>query len=535
MTWLFWDLDAGPSVRLTTRRGRYYRSAGHWRLFRPLAIEILEDRCVPSSYQFTTFDPPGSTFTQGHKLNASRAIVGDYIGADSIRHGFLLHSDGSFTQLDKPGSTFTQALGINISGDIVGQYVDASGKTQGFIRSVSDGNYATFNYPGSTFTSIYDINAYGQFVGGYTDTGGRQHGFVVTDGNPTMIDPPDSTATTAAGINDAGQIVGGYRDAGGTPHGFLLASSAYTRLDAPSSTATYAYGINNVGQIVGQYNEARGQPHGFLRLTDGSYTTIDVPGASDNNANGINDCGLIVGSYDDGSGRSHGYLATPTLTATGTTLSAKAGHRFAAVVASFTDCSPNPGAATDYSAVVDWGDGSSLSTGGITDNGGGNYDVAASHTYAAAGEYQATITITDNRDPSRTATAYTTIHVGHHRGGHPPAPHGQTTTTSTLDVSDLDSSDGAKSLQPDNALAALAPLLRAEPNSFLNFPLSKPTAEPSLTHPPLPASALEAWWAQKSLPPVQHAAWTAVAVGRAAMPDPLALESLDRLGVDLAF
>jgi hypothetical protein len=177
------------------------------------------------------------------------------------------------------------------------------------------------------------------------------------------------------------------------------------------------------------------------------------------------------------------------------------------------------------------GDGSSLSTGGISDVGGGNYDVAASHTYAAAGEYQATITITDNRDPNRTATAYTTIDVGHHRGGHPPAPHSQTTATSTLDVSDLDSSGSAKSPQPDNALVPLAPLLRAEPNCFFNFPLSKATAEPTLTHPPLPASALEAWWAQESRPPAQHAAWTAIAVGRAAVPDLLTPELLHGLSM----
>ena len=56
----------------------------------------------------------------------------------------------------------------------------------------------------------------------------------------------------------------------------------------------------------------------------------------------------------------------------------------------------------------------------------------------------------------------------------------------------------------------------------------------TLTHPPLPASALGAWWAQESQPPAPHAAWTAVAVGRAAVSDPLAPKLLDGLSVDPA-
>jgi hypothetical protein len=99
------------------------------------------------------------------------------------------------------------------------------------------------------------------------------------------------------------------------------------------------------------------------------------------------------------------------LTATGTTIQATAGQDFAAVVASFTDPGPDPGRATDYRAVIDWGDGTPPSLGGISQVGAGTYEVPASHTYAAAGEYQAVVTITDNRDPSRTAVAETTVEV----------------------------------------------------------------------------------------------------------------------------
>jgi hypothetical protein len=88
-------------------------------------------------------------------------------------------------------------------------------------------------------------------------------------------------------------------------------------------------------------------------------------------------------------------LDTYPLTASGTTLAATTGVRLTAVVASFTDTDPNPGPDTNYTARIAWGDGR-ISTGGISDNGGGNFDVASSHTYATAGTYTITVTVTDN-------------------------------------------------------------------------------------------------------------------------------------------
>jgi hypothetical protein len=105
------------------------------------------------------------------------------------------------------------------------------------------------------------------------------------------------------------------------------------------------------------------------------------------------------------------FVPAPTLTATGTTLSAVTGQRLLALVGSFADTGGNPGAATDYSAFVYWGDGSPLSTGGISASGAGTYDVAATHTYQAAGSYTATVYVYDNRNPGRLATATTTVEV----------------------------------------------------------------------------------------------------------------------------
>lgn len=66
---------------------------------------------------------------------------------------------------------------------------------------------------------------------------------------------------------------------------------------------------------------------------------------------------------------------------------------------------------TNYSATIDWGDGSS-STGTISGGiavpneilTGGMYNVAASHTYAASGDYTLTITISDTDGSQATVT-----------------------------------------------------------------------------------------------------------------------------------
>ncbi len=82
------------------------------------------------SAQVTTFDPPGSTFTEARGINNAGQIVGWYIAGERY-HGFLL-SEGQFTTIDPPGSTWTQAFGINDAGQIVGVYI-AAGRAHGFL------------------------------------------------------------------------------------------------------------------------------------------------------------------------------------------------------------------------------------------------------------------------------------------------------------------------------------------------------------------------------------------------------------------
>ena len=110
-----------------------------------LRLEVLEDRCLPSGYNFTTVDVPGSMQTVAIGINGSRHVVGSYIDAGGGSHGYLL-SGGSYTTLDVPGSISTNAFGINDSDQVVGRYIDAGGGSHGYL--LSGGSYTTLDVPG---------------------------------------------------------------------------------------------------------------------------------------------------------------------------------------------------------------------------------------------------------------------------------------------------------------------------------------------------------------------------------------------------
>ena len=96
-------------------------------------------------------------------------------------------------------------------------------------------------------------------------------------------------------------------------------------------------------------------------------------------------------------------VADAALSATGAPVSATAGAQFSGTVATFTDADL-AGAASDYTATISWGDGST-SAGTISSVPSGGFAVTGSHTYANAGVYQTSVTITDAGGATAAATS----------------------------------------------------------------------------------------------------------------------------------
>jgi len=104
----------------------------------------------------TTFDAPGAGTGSGEGtfvetptggINPVGEITGDSCDAVTC-HGFLRTPDGTITTFDPPGSTLTNGNGINPAGAITGNDVDAGGVFHGYLRS-PDGSFTIFDAPGA--------------------------------------------------------------------------------------------------------------------------------------------------------------------------------------------------------------------------------------------------------------------------------------------------------------------------------------------------------------------------------------------------
>jgi hypothetical protein len=91
------------------------------------------------------------------------------------------------------------------------------------------------------------------------------------------------------------------------------------------------------------------------------------------------------------------------LSAAGVAASATAGVQSSPTVATFTDAD-TAGTTTDYTARINWGDGSN-SAGTIAPAPSGGFAVSGTHTYANVGTYATTVTITDVGGSSAAATS----------------------------------------------------------------------------------------------------------------------------------
>ena len=98
-----------------------------------------------------------------------------------------------------------------------------------------------------------------------------------------------------------------------------------------------------------------------------------------------------------------------TLSASGTTISPTEGEQFDGTVGSFTDTDTNADQG-NYTATINWGDGSGTSTGTIQPNSSGGFDVVGNHTYQDDGTKSVTVTIQQTSD-GRSQTATSTANV----------------------------------------------------------------------------------------------------------------------------
>ena len=122
------------------------------------------------------FEVPDAAATLAYQLNRYNQIVGYYIDADGITHGYMRDSAGNLTYpIDVAGASETILFGNNDSNWVVGRYTDAAGISHGLFFVTPD-DIVTFDYPDATYTSLNGINLQGFICGYYLDAAGIFHG-----------------------------------------------------------------------------------------------------------------------------------------------------------------------------------------------------------------------------------------------------------------------------------------------------------------------------------------------------------------------
>jgi len=250
-------------------------------------------------YKFASADFPGAAGSLVFDENTS-TVLGDS-GFSSV-FGFTLKA-GNYSELTVPGAIGNEATGINTAGEIVGIYVDAASVTHGFLKS--GGTFTTLGLTGGTIEP-FDINDSGKIVGVFLDAANVPHGFSSPDGHTfTTFDVPGAKSTIAAGVNTAGTVTGVWTDTANVNHGYLYSGGSFSSFDFPAATNTTAIGINDTNEVAGFYIDAANVIHGFV-YSSGAFNTVDVAGAIETQLTRIKNGGKITGIYTDSTHETHG-------------------------------------------------------------------------------------------------------------------------------------------------------------------------------------------------------------------------------------
>jgi uncharacterized membrane protein len=147
--------------------------AGCWNLLDSDGNWLAGHGFIWKDGSFSQVDFPGSfAATAVSGINARGDLVGNW-GPDissPILHGFVFSKKGQFISFDVPiaGSTWTQPNDINAMDQIVGLYIDAAGVLHGFLQVGA--TFTSVDFPGAAYTTAWGINNTGQIVGNHYDT-----------------------------------------------------------------------------------------------------------------------------------------------------------------------------------------------------------------------------------------------------------------------------------------------------------------------------------------------------------------------------
>lgn len=166
----------------------------------------------------------GAQYVAAYGINDNGAIVGSYIDANGVQHGFFKKGT-NFKTLDPPGVVGgAVAFGINNNNAITAYGFNSNGTYVSFITKDKGQTYKEFHAPdeGSIGTAIHHINNNYDVTATYFDVNNNRHGLVRHNGKYFVLDDPNDVniSTRGVGINDNLLVVGRYLRADGVEQGY---------------------------------------------------------------------------------------------------------------------------------------------------------------------------------------------------------------------------------------------------------------------------------------------------------------------------
>ncbi len=356
----------------------------------------------------------GGTESVAVDVNAAGQVTGWSRNASEQVRAFFWSAGTGMVDLGTLGGAYSMPHAINASGQVAVTSTRSDGLSAAFVWSPNGSRAEVLSTAGLP-NAISDLNDAGQAVGSWTGTDGASRSFLWDPvSGMTDLGTFGGKSSSAWRINAGGSVIGNVTGSDGVDRGYLWARSAgLTDLGAlAGSTAyTYPYDINRYGTVVGRTLGSDALEHGFVwtaaRGMQAAESLVQNPPANliITPVRAISDNGSLVASQ--------ALLLSPTATApvVGEVQvdDPLAAGRSAGFVASFTD----PDRGDVHAALWSWGDGTPDSHGTVSESGGtGN--VSNSHSFAAAGVYTVTLTVTDTSGQKATSNRQVTVYDASH-------------------------------------------------------------------------------------------------------------------------
>ena len=298
-------------------------------------------------------------------------------------------------------ATFSASAGTPFSGTVA-TFTDTT-----YPNNVAGDFSATINWGDGTPTTTGTVG--GGSGSAFTVSGSHTYAATGIDTVTVVLDddPPGTATATATSTADVtGQFTGQVSLASATEGTALPASTTVaTFTDSNGSdtasdftaTINWGDGTTTAGTVSGSAG-AFAVAGGHTYADEGS-DTLSVTFTDTLNSTTTTPSGTVTVAEGD------------TLVAHAATFSASAGTPFSGTVATFTDTTYPNNVAGDFSATINWGDGTPTTTGTVGGGSGSPFTVSGSHTYAATGIDTVTVVLDDDPPGTATATATSTVTV----------------------------------------------------------------------------------------------------------------------------